>query len=192
MTIVIVDHRLAWRDQFAVVGAALRAALGERARAIHHIGSTSVPGLAAKDVIDVQVTVDALADDLRPPVEGAGLGLEWLDAIDGDHIPPGATVAAAEVAKRVAAARAPHRRVNVHLRVDGRWNHRYALLCRDFLRAQPGAAAAYGEVKRQLARHLPDDGGAYNDVKDPVVDILMAGAELWATATGWTVPPSDA
>ncbi len=192
MTIVIVDHRLAWRDEFAVVGAALRAALGDRARAIHHIGSTSVSGLAAKDVVDVQVTVDMLGDDLRPPVEGAGLGLEWLDAIDGDHIPPGATVAAAEVAKRIAVARAPHRRVNVHLRVGGRWNHRYALLCRDFLRAQPGAAAAYGEVKRQLARHLPDDGGAYDDVKDPVVDILMAGAELWATATGWTIPPTDA
>ncbi len=192
MTIVIVDHRLAWRDEFAVVGAALRAALGERARAIHHIGSTSVPGLAAKDVIDVQVTVDMLGDDLRPPVEGAGLGLEWLDAIDGDHTPPGATVAAAEVAKRIAVARAPHRRVNVHLRVGGRWNHRYALLCRDFLRAQPGAAAAYAEVKRQLARHLPDDGEAYDDVKDPVVDILMAGAELWATATDWTMPPSDA
>lgn len=192
MSIVIVDHRASWADEFAVVGAALRAALGDRAQAIHHIGSTSVPGLAAKDVIDVQVTVDALTDDLRSLVEGAGLGLFWLDDIDGDHTPPGTTVAAAEVAKRIAAARTPHRRVNLHLRVAGRWNHRYALLCRDFLRADRAAAAAYCEVKRQLARHLPDDVEAYDDVKDPVVDILMAGAERWATGTEWTIPPGDA
>ncbi len=191
MRIEIVDHRASWAQEFAAVGAALRVALGDRAQAIHHIGSTSVAGLAAKDVIDVQVTVDALADDLRPVVEGAGLDLVWLERIVSDHAPPG-TVTAAEVTKRIAAARAPHRRVNLHLRVAGRWNHRCALLCRDFLRADRAAAAAYGEVKRQVARHLPDAADAYDDVKDPVVDILMAGAELWATATGWTVPPSDA
>lgn len=192
MRIVIVDHRAAWAEEFAAVGAALRAALGDRAQAIHHVGSTSVPRLAAKDVIDVQVTVDALTDDLRPLVEGAGLGLRWLDDIDRDHTPPGAVIAAADAAKRTASARPPDRRINVHLRVGGRWNHRYALLCRDFLRAEAGAAAAYGEVKRQLARHLPDDVDAYYDIKDPVFDILMAGAERWATATEWAIPPGDA
>jgi GrpB-like predicted nucleotidyltransferase (UPF0157 family) len=62
----------------------VRAALGERALRIDHIGSTSVPGLAAKDVIDVQVTVAALAD--ADPLVAAGFPVY---AITRDHVPPG-------------------------------------------------------------------------------------------------------
>lgn len=55
--ITIVPYKTSWSDAFRAVGATIREALGETARAIHHIGSTSVPGLAAKDIIDVQVSV---------------------------------------------------------------------------------------------------------------------------------------
>jgi len=65
------------------------------------------------------------------------------------------------------------------------------LLCRDYLRTHKMAAAAYGEIKQQLAKHFPNDPDAYYAIKDPTFDILMAGATEWATATNWREPVSD-
>ena len=64
------------------------------------------------------------------------------------------------------------------MRVRGRANQRYALLFRDYVRAHPGTAAAYGESKRRLAEHLADPAD-YPDVKDPAVDLdLPAGGQV--------------
>ena len=144
-----------------------------------------MPGLPAKDVIDVEVTVARLAD--VPAIDGL-----QARPLAGDHPPPGFAGDPAELAKRFFRARAPARAANVHVRERGRLNQRYALLCRDYLRADPAAAAAYAAVKRALAGHFGDDTDTYSDVKDPVVDVLMAGAEAWAAATGWEPGPSDA
>jgi len=185
VTIEIVDHRGSWPAEFATIAARLREALGERALRIDHIGSTSVPGLAAKDVIDIQVTVAALEDEtLRPLLEAAGF--RWLDDLRHDHLPPGLDLDPAELEKRMVVAGSGERRVNVHLRVEGRFNHRYALLFRDYLRAHPEAAAALAEVKRALAEHFPEDADAYYAVKDPVNDVILAAAREWAAATDWT------
>lgn len=189
--ITIVPYRAEWPAEFAVLGEALRRALGNHALAIHHIGSTSVPGLAAKDVIDVQVGVANLDDPhLRDGIELAGL--IWRPQLFADHLPPGLELDPAELAKRAASTAPGQRSANVHLRVAGRFNHRYALLCRDYLRSAPLAAAAYGEIKRNLAAHFPDDVDAYYSVKDPVFDVIMAGAEAWAAAMAWEIPPTDA
>lgn len=189
--IVIHPYREGWPAAFRTVGAEVRAALGGLVPAIHHIGSTGVPGLAAKDVLDVQVTVADLDAPIRAPLEA--LGYVFRDDIGRDHTPPGQSVGPHDLEKRYF-----HRpegvgpRVHLHVRAAGRYNTRYALLCRDFLRATPMARDAYAEVKRQLARRFPDDVEAYYDIKDPVFDVLMAGAFVWADATGWDVPPSDA
>ena len=81
--------------------------------------------------------------------------------------------------------------MNCHIRQSGRFNQRYALLCRDYLRTHPTSASAYEEVKRQLARHFRDNAEAYYDVKDPVFDIIMEGAYAWADAIDWEPGPSD-
>lgn len=185
--IVIVPYRAAWPAEFQALGARLRGALGDRAQAIHHIGSTSVPGLAAKDHLDVQVTVADLAVDLAPAL--APIGFVPRPNLS-DHLPPGLTLAPAELEKRLFKHAEPP--INLHVRVAGRFNQRYPLLFRDYLRAVPLAAAAYGEIKVQLARHFPADVDAYYDIKDPVCDALMAGALGWAEATGWAPGPSDA
>ena len=83
------------------------------------------------------------------------------------------------------------RRTNIHIRVQGRFNQQYPLLCRDYLRTHKSAADAYGRVKQELARYFPDDVGAYYDIKDPVFDILMAGAREWADQLDWFAPKSD-
>lgn len=176
--------------EFQQIAAPLRAALGDRALRIDHIGSTAVPGLAAKDVLDVQVTVAAL-DSAAILAALAPLGYTLLPAITGDHLPPGRAAVPAEWAKLYFRAPPDQRPTHLHIRQAGRANQRYALLFRDYLRADPGASAAYGQIKTALARLHPNDLDAYYDVKDPVCDLIIAAAELWATATGYTSGPSD-
>jgi GrpB-like predicted nucleotidyltransferase (UPF0157 family) len=109
-----------------------------------------------------------------------------------DHRPPGMNLSDVELEKRAFTEPAGERRANVHVRAEGRFNQRYALLCRDYLRAHPAAAGAYADVKRALTGIVGDDIDAFYAVKDPVFDIIMAGADEWAAATAWRPGPSDA
>lgn len=187
--IEIIDYQERWPSEFRTLAHRMRGALGSLALRIDHIGSTAVPGLAGKDVIDVQITVRELSEAVERGLQAAGF--VPLSHITRDHAPPGIRLPSEELEKRLFGAGPDERRANVHVRVDGRFNQRYALLCRDHLRAHPLAAAAYGEVKRQLARHLGHDAEALYDVKDPVFDLLMAAAEDWASATSWRPGRSD-
>ncbi|MCU1399931.1 MAG: GrpB protein [Acidimicrobiales bacterium] len=185
--IEVVAPRADWADEFVEIAASLRALLdraGVVVTEIEHIGSTAVPGLAAKDVIDIQVGISDL-DDERLAAAMVVSGYRWWGDIHRDHQPPGQTIPLDELTKRFASQGDHGRPTNIHFRVPGRFNHRYALLCRDYLRTHRTAADAYGEVKRNLARLFPDDVEAYYDVKDPVFDVIMAGAEDWAAVTGW-------
>jgi GrpB-like predicted nucleotidyltransferase (UPF0157 family) len=176
----------AWPGEFQRLARRIRSVLGERALRIDHIGSTAVPGLAAKDRIDMQVTVASL--DQANPLGGAGFE-EF--AVRRDHRPPGAEGPEEDWTKRLFDTPATERRANIHVRVDGRANQRYALLFRDYLRAHPAAAEAYAELKRRLAAELRNLA-VYADVKDPACDLIIVAAEEWARATGWDAGPSDA
>jgi GrpB-like predicted nucleotidyltransferase (UPF0157 family) len=188
--IEIVDYRDGWPGEFRALAGRIRTALGEDAIRIDHIGSTAVPGLAAKDVIDLQITVERIEHTIG--LRLAGSGFVRRQPISVDHRPPGTAIPDMELQKELFVNADGERRANIHVRVAGRFNQRYPLLCRDYLRAHPLAAAAYAQVKRALAQHLGHDVEAYYDVKDPVFDILMTGAEAWAAATGWSPGGSDA
>jgi GrpB-like predicted nucleotidyltransferase (UPF0157 family) len=192
-TIEIISHQERWQAEFHEIGRSLRAALDGLALRIDHIGSTSVPGLAAKDVIDVQITVAAL-DPVEPLVAAfhAAGGYRLRGDIREDHRPPGDDLQPEHWQKRYFGEPEGGRHTHLHVRVAGRANQRYALLCRDFLRTHPLAAGGYERAKRALARLHPTDETAYYDVKDPIFDVIMAGAECWAAATGWALGPSDA
>jgi GrpB-like predicted nucleotidyltransferase (UPF0157 family) len=187
--IEIVDYQERWPREFRTIGARLRELLGSSALRVDHIGSTAVPGLPAKDVIDVQVTVTELDESLDRIFAQGGYARRPPTA---DHRPPGAELPDVELEKRLVAAPVGERLTNIHVRVAGRFNQRYALLCRDYLRSHPEAARAYAEVKRALAGIVGDDEAAFYAVKDPVFDILIAAAEEWASTTGWQPGPSDA
>src|SRR5262245_22544311 len=189
--IEIVPYDSRWPAEFAAIGAALRSAIGDLALRIDHIGSTSVPGLAAKDRIDVQVAVAGFErfDDMRSRIEPLGYVLR--PGSTQDHLPPGWEGPESEWQKRFFAAASGRRPANLHVRVLGRANQRYALLFRDYLRAHPASAAAYAELKRRLAAHLADLR-FYADVKDPACDLIAVAAEDWATQVGWKPGPSDA
>lgn len=188
--IEILPYQEGWPEEFRSLAYELRRALGGLALRIDHIGSTSVPGLDAKDIIDVQVTVTDLSEPLLQALKSAGL--EPKPGILADHIPPGTVALASEWEKRLFVLPPGQRRANIHVRVAGRSNQRYALLFRDYLRAHPLAAEGYAEFKRRLAHLAGDDTKTYSETKDPVCDILMSAAEDWAALTGWVPGPSDA
>jgi GrpB-like predicted nucleotidyltransferase (UPF0157 family) len=187
--ITILPYQGEWPERFVNLGRELRNALRDLALRIDHIGSTSVPGLAAKDVLDIQVTARALTTEVDDAINSAGY--ERLTHITRDHVPPGGAEDPEQWSKWFYNQRGEGRRVNLHVRVAGRANQRYAVLFRDYLRASPATAVAYGQVKLALAAYHADDVDAYYAIKDPVCDIIMGGAEEWAATTGWAPGPSD-
>ena len=187
--IAIVPYQTKWPDEFRALGKGLRQALGDRALRIDHISSTSVPGLVAKDVIDIQITVESLEPEIEKALMRAGY--ERLILINSDHIPPESPTDPLEWTKWMFKPSVPQRPVNIHMRLTGRTNQRYPLLFRDYLRTHSMVAQAYGQVKSALAKYYPDNTDAYYDVKDPVCDIIIGGAEEWAAASRWEPGSSD-
>lgn len=187
--IEIIPYQESWPSEFQKIAAALRRTLGALALRIDHIGSTAVPGLPAKDVIDIQITVTAL--DERVIAAMSILGYTQPEGIWRDHVPPHFVGPETEWKKLYFQPPPRQRRTNTHVRVQGRANQRYALLFRDYLRTHPTTAEAYAELKRRLAQHLADPQ-TYPEVKDPAVDLIYFAAEDWARAIRWQPGPTDA
>jgi GrpB-like predicted nucleotidyltransferase (UPF0157 family) len=157
--IVILPYQSNWLAEYRALVEALRQIVPTESL-FHHIGSTAVPGLGAKDIIDIQVTVTSLeyldADALTT------LGYIELPGL-ADHSPPGRELPPSELVKRF--FRGTQRPAHVHVRVAGRFNQRYPLLSRDYLRAHPVTAAAYEVIKRHLSAWSPQDMDRYYEVK---------------------------
>lgn len=183
--VVLIPPQEDWGQRAGELVAILISALGESALRIEHIGSTAIPDMPSKDVIDLQVSVDDLerADRLfAGPL--ASLGFR-PSPHRSDHVPAGWVGDRTAWTKRLWLRRdSPERDVNLHVRRTGSPNERMALLFRDWFRTHPEAVPAYGELKRSLAEVCPDVE-TYAQVKDPVVDLVIAVAERWAADTGW-------
>ena len=136
--IEIVDYRADWIAEFERVAEGLRDVLPESVIRIDHIGSTAVPLLCGKNVIDVQVTVAALDPDIAGRLLAAGYTA--FPQITHDHVPPGYEGSHEDWATFFFTQPIGQRRANVHVRQAGRANQRYALLFRDFLRADRSTA----------------------------------------------------
>lgn len=175
----IVDYDPGWVAVFVDLGAALRDALGEVAVRIDHIGSTAVPGLAAKPVIDVQVSVRTLEvlDAFRAPLQRLG----YLYRADNP-----------ERTKRYFREPSGHRRTHIHVRQLGSFSQQFPLLFRDYLRSHPPALAEYADVKRQCAARFRHDRPGYVEAKDSFVWDVIRRADAWAQRSGWAPGPSDA
>jgi dephospho-CoA kinase len=183
--VTIVDPSAEWAEEFQRVAADLWAVLAGQARSIRHIGSTAVPGLAAKDVIDVQVGVTDQASLERVMAALEGHGYRVVSGAR-DHPVPGEVEDDAAWRKGFATERPGDRRANVHVRIEGALNHTYALLFVAYLRQHPDAAVAYGTFKKLAARMIAGDVDAYTELKDPVCDLVYLPAKAWAIRTGWT------
>lgn len=171
-----------WPEQYERLAARIRHTLGSDALRIDHIGSTALPGLAAQDVIDVQVAVRSLADAdgaLVDRLANAGFPRvpgHWWD----DPRPAGS----GRWEKRLHGSADPARPVRLHVRVADSPGWRYALLMRDHLRADPDQRAAYLLLKRDLVDAAPDAGDS-GTARDPWFNEEYLRAEQWAEQTGW-------
>ncbi|WP_035362159.1 GrpB family protein [Dyadobacter alkalitolerans] len=185
--IQIVRYQPGWPLQFQQIATLIKDALSAWPMSIYHIGSTAVPGLAAKEIVDIQISVNAF--ELQMEKELIQIGFTRITNLL-DHRPPGRDdLEDEDLYKWFFKLDGPA--VNLHVRKRGMFNERYPLLCRDYLRTHPHAAKAYEAIKLSLAHHFPNDLFAYYEIKDPVFDVLMAGAEIWASAVNWSNPPSD-
>jgi GrpB-like predicted nucleotidyltransferase (UPF0157 family) len=181
--IIIDKYNPIWRVEFETLRLSLLEILGSLAIQVDHIGSTSVPGLGAKDVIDVQVSVRELTPEVRRRLVDAGY--HWFEAFTNDHVPLGEDTNPQLWAKFTFAQPEGERRANVHVRILGNPNQRYALLFRDYLRAHPNSVKTIELIKRELVKRHADDEDAYYDIKDPVYDLIWDAAQDWARENGW-------
>ncbi|WFE20865.1 dephospho-CoA kinase [Solwaraspora sp. WMMD937] len=182
---VLAEPDPTWPEQFDRLAARVRRAVGADRR-VDHIGSTSVPGLPAKDVIDIQLTVESLddADGCAAALAAAGFPRfpgDWWD----DPRPDPATGQPGErCPKRLHGNADPGRPVNLHVRVADSPGWRYALAFRDHLRADPGERADYLAVKRRIAATAPTTR-EYAVAKEPWFDQVWPRLLRWIEETGW-------
>ena len=181
--IIISKYNPKWAGEFKRIKSSLHAILGDLALRIDHIGSTSVPGLGAKDVIDVQITVKELNNQIRQTLENAGY--QYSGTIAHDHVPQGENDHPKLWEKFFFNEPEGQRRANIHIRVDGKPNQIYPLLFRDYLRAHPNSAKTVELIKREIAKRHATDLEAYYDIKDPVYDLIWDAALEWSRYTGW-------
>jgi GrpB-like predicted nucleotidyltransferase (UPF0157 family) len=157
--LVIVDPDPRWPKIFSVHAHRTRAALGRRAREIEHIGSTSVPGLAAKPIVDILLTVDDITaeEDYLAPLLGAGYQLRVRE--------PGHRM-----------LRTSALDVHLHILEAGATQAVDYLVLRDHLRHNCADRELYERIKRDLLRSDWPDMNAYADAKTPVITQIMQRA----------------
>jgi GrpB-like predicted nucleotidyltransferase (UPF0157 family) len=158
----VVDYDREWPRLYRREAERIRAVLGERVVRLEHIGSTSVPGLAAKPIIDVLLVVPDSADEPAyvPDLEAAGYVLVIREPGWFQH--------------RV--FKGPDTDVNLHVYPPGGQEIERYLLFRDRLRASPEDRARYQRAKRELAERDWTYVQQYADAKSEVVEEIIARA----------------
>lgn len=177
--LAVCDYNPSWPESFGALGQRLRAELGSVARRIDHIGSTAVPGLAAKPIIDVQISVASL-----DPVSAYDPALQRCGFVWRRDNP--------DLTKRYFREQPGAPRTHIHVRSVGSFSEQFALLFRDYLRNHPAAAVEYSREKRQVQHLLEGDRHAYTAAKCPVVWRIMREASDWSQEVGWQPGASDA
>ena len=163
--VIVVDYNANWSNQYEQEKQRILLALGDTVTNIQHIGSTSVPGLAAKPVIDMLLGLKQI-----PPLPEQISNLEALGySYYGEFGIPG----------RHYFCKGMPRTHQIHaVLTDGEFWERH-ILFRDFLRNNPEAAQRYETLKRKLAQEFECDRTSYTNSKTPLIEQLLLEAALW-------------
>lgn len=161
-----------WPAQFATWRERISAALSGDAR-VEHVGSTAVPGLPAKPILDVQIAVADVEDESSyvPSLEALGIALR----------------SRRDVHRFMALDEDEGRRLNIHVCSRGSTWERNHLLFRDYLRVHDDERDLYAATKQRLATVWRDDRIAYTEAKGDVIHPMLERAEAWAQRVGWRV-----
>ena len=164
-SIVVLDYDPKWAEAFLQLSTNIRNVVGDIAVAVEHVGSTSVPGLAAKPIIDMSVVIAAAADlpltiERLATLDYVHRGDLGVDGREAFFNPPGSP--------------------SHHLYVcpEGSLGLRNHLAVRDYLRAHPATARTYGTLKKRLADECGDDIDTYIDGKTDFILEILAKTDL--------------
>jgi len=164
----VVPHNPRWRDVFEAEAKLVAAALGENVVAIHHIGSTAIPGIYAKPVVDLLIEVRVITE-----VDGRGSAMESLGyEVLGEYGIHGRRYFRRENREGI-------RTHHVHAFETGSAEVERHLAFRDYMIAHPADAQRYSELKRKLAGEHPQSFDAYMDGKDDFIKEIDRRAARW-------------
>ena len=166
MTVTVVEYNPNWVNEFLIESSKLKDVLGDIVNNIHHIGSTAVPGLMAKPIIDImpEVTDLGLLDAKSNEMEKLGYEVMGAFGIPG---------------RRYFRKGGDHRTHQIHAFKSGDPNLIRHLAFRDYLIAHEQIAKEYGELKFSIARSINNDIERYSDEKDPFIKHHEMKALKW-------------
>jgi GrpB-like predicted nucleotidyltransferase (UPF0157 family) len=160
--VVVVDYDPAWPERYRREEAKIRAALGGAALSVEHVGSTSVPGLAAKPIVDILLVVEDSGQEASylPALEEAGYVLRVREPDLDEH----------------RMFRTPEKDVHVHVYSAGSPEIGRYLLLRERMREDEGDRELYARTKRELASKEWPSVDHYADAKTEVIEGILARA----------------
>jgi GrpB-like predicted nucleotidyltransferase (UPF0157 family) len=163
----VVPHSPGWAAEFRAEAQRLRDALGDEVVAVHHVGSTAIPGISAKPIIDILLAVREVErlDDLGPEMSGLGYEARGEFGIPGRRF----------FVKHAG----PRRTHHIHAFAAGSPELERHLAFRDYMISHPENARAYGRLKEGLAQEFPTDIEAYMDGKDAFIKEMESEALAW-------------
>lgn len=167
-----------WSNLFLEVGTKLRNALEHRAIRIDHIGSTSVMGMEAKPIIDIQISINEYDDEssYRHLIERIGFQLRAENS---------------DKTKKYFRELPGNRRTHIHVRQAGSYSEQLSLLFRDYLRCSPEDCQRYIEEKHRLMKLYKNERSKYVEGKGPIVWDILQKAHIWSQETGWRPGKTD-
>jgi len=167
-----------WVNVFHDIGTRLRESLQELAIRIDHVGSTSVVGLEAKPIVDIQISVLDYEDALKykSKIESVGFILREENP---------------DKTKRYFREISGNRRTHIHVRQSGSFSEQMTLLFRDYLRLHPDDCLRYAAEKHRLMSLYKNDRPKYVDGKGPIVWDIIRKAHIWSQSIGWKPSSSD-
>ncbi|MED4585264.1 GrpB family protein [Brevibacillus choshinensis] len=174
----ISKHDPEWKSLFNDIASKLRSSLGDTAIRIDHVGSTSVVGLDAKPIIDIQISVLDYDDILAYKTH-----IEKVGFILREENP--------DKTKRYFRELPGNRRTHIHVRQAGSFSEQITLLFRDYLRLHPSDCLTYAKEKHQLMELYRNERPKYVEGKGPIVWSIIKKAHAWSQEVGWKPGISD-
>ncbi|WP_433939438.1 GrpB family protein [Paenibacillus lautus] len=176
--VIIEPYRDNWLSLFNELRAQIVAKIGSDIHRIDHIGSTAVVGLAAKPIIDIQISVSDLGN-IETIISGlASLGYRYRS--DND-----------DLTKRYFREAPGTRRTHIHVRQAGSWSEQFNLLFRDYLRTHEDDRDQYERKKYEIANRHRDQREQYVEAKTEIVWEIIKKANTWSQKIGWKPSQGD-
>ncbi|WP_339293178.1 GrpB family protein [Paenibacillus sp. FSL W8-0187] len=175
--VIIEPYSDNWPSLFDELRAQIVTKIGSDVYRIDHIGSTAVVGLAAKPIIDIQISVRDLGN-IESIISGlASIGYRYR--LDND-----------DLTKRYFREAPGTRRTHIHVRQAGSWSEQFNLLFRDYLRTHEDDRDQYARTKYEIANRYRDQREQYVEAKTEIVWDIIKKANTWSQKIGWN--PSEA